>query len=113
MSKFRIVICLLINMLIINGCTTFLIDRAGAGGYAQDARRTGAMTSDVNITANVKATLIRDNQIDAFNIRVNTYRGVVTLYGQAKSSAQITRSISLARTINGVKKVISKLIVIK
>ena len=102
MRKFRILICLFINVLILNGCTTLLVGGAGAGGYAiaKDQRKVGVIASDVN-------------QIDAFDINVDTYRGVVTLHGHTKNVAQTTRAIRLARTINGVKKVISKLVVIK
>ncbi|MBL4744356.1 MAG: BON domain-containing protein [Cycloclasticus sp.] len=100
---------------LLNGCTAVLIGGAGAGGYAMgtDERSLGVISEDISITASVKATLIKDNQIDAFDINVDTYRSVVTLHGHVKSSSQISRAIKLSRTINGVKKVISKLIVIK
>lgn len=101
--------------LFLGGCTAVLVGGAGAGGYAAgtDERPLGVISEDISITASVKTTFIKDDQIDAFDINVDTYRGVVTLYGHTKSSAQITRAIRLARTINGVKKVVSKLTVIK
>lgn len=109
------VLIFLICTLYLTGCTTLLIGGAGAGGYAvgTDERKASIIAQDVGITASVKATLIKDSQIDAFNINVDTYRGVVTLYGHTKSSAEISKAIRLARTINGVKKVVSKLVVIK
>jgi hyperosmotically inducible protein len=99
----------------LNGCTTVLVGGAGAGGYAAgtDERPLGVIADDGVITASVKTTLIKDDQIDAFDINVDTYRGIVTLHGHVKTSAQISRAIRLARTVSDVKKVISKLVVIK
>jgi hyperosmotically inducible protein len=115
MKRTFFVIPFFLILFLLAGCTTLLIGGAGAGGYAvaKDQRKVGVIASDVNITASVKATLIKDNQIDAFDINVDTYSGVVTLHGHTKNAAQTTRAIRLARTINGVKKVISKLVVIK
>ncbi|ORU90730.1 MAG: hypothetical protein A6F71_07120 [Cycloclasticus sp. symbiont of Poecilosclerida sp. M] len=92
-----------------------MVGGAGAGGYTigTDERKIGVIADDVSITASIKTTLIKDDQIDAFDINVDTYRGVVTLHGHVKSSALATRAVRLARTIKGVKKVMSKLAVIK
>ncbi|HAI96130.1 MAG: hypothetical protein CL866_08425 [Cycloclasticus sp.] len=100
--------------LLLTGCTTVLIGGAGAGGYAvgTDERPIGVISEDIAITASVKATLIKDEQIEAFDINVDTYRSVVTLHGHVKNSSQLNRAIQLARTVKGVKNVISKLAVI-
>ena len=104
-----------LSVFALNGCTTVLVGGAGAGGYAAgtDERPLGVIADDATITASVKTTLIKDDQIDAFDINVGTYRGVVTLHGHVKTSAQISRSIRMARTVSNVKKVVSKLVVIK
>ena len=108
-------ISLLSASLLMSGCTTMLIGGAGVGGYAvgKDERSLGVISSDISVTSRVKATLIKDNQIDAFDINVDTYRGVVTLYGHVKSSHQLSRTIKLARTVSGARKIVSKLIIIK
>lgn len=100
--------------LLLTGCTTVLIGGAGAGGYAvgTDERPIGVISEDIAITASVKASLIKDEKIEAFNINVDTYRSVVTLAGHVKNSSQLNRAIQLARTVKGVKNVISKLAVI-
>ena len=100
--------------LLLTGCTTVLIGGAGAGGYVvgTDERPVGVISEDIAITASVKATLIKDEQIEAFDINVDTYRSVVTLHGDVKNSSQLNRAIQLARTVKGVKNVISKLAVI-
>ncbi|MEO1890041.1 MAG: BON domain-containing protein [Cycloclasticus sp.] len=103
------------SVFFLNGCTAVLVGGAGVGGYTAgtDERPLGVISEDVSITASVKTTLIRDDQIDAFDINVDTYRSVVTLHGHVKNTSQITRAIRLTKTISGVKKVISKLVVIK
>lgn len=100
--------------LLLTGCTTVLIGGAGAGGYAvgTDERPIGVISEDIAITTSVKAALIKDEQIEAFDINVDTYRSVVTLHGHVKNSSQLNRAIQLARTVKGVKNVISKLAVI-
>lgn len=110
-----LMILMMASSYLLSACTTILVGGAGAGGYAvgTDERPIGVISSDLSITTSVKATLIKDDQIDAFDINVDTHRGVVTLYGHVKSTAQISRVIRLSRTISGVKKVISKLVIIK
>mgnify|MGYP003721234557 CR=1 FL=1 len=100
--------------LLLTGCTTVLIGGAGAGGYVvgTDERPVGVISEDIAITTSVKAALIKDEQIEAFDINVDTYRSVVTLHGDVKNSSQLNRAIQLARTVKGVKNVISKLAVI-
>jgi len=114
MNKF-IGVIVISAMLVMSGCTAVLVGGAGVGGYAagKDERPLGVIASDISITSRVKATLIKDDQVDAFDINVDTYRGVVTLYGHVSSSTQLTRVIKLTRTVSDVKKVISKLSVIK
>lgn len=114
MNKF-ITLLILPLLLFLSACTTVLIGGAGAGGYAvgTDERPVGVISEDISITTRVKTTLIKDKQIDAFDINVDTYRSVVTLYGHVKSSAQLNRAISLTSSLKGVSKVISKLTVIQ
>lgn len=97
----------------LNGCTTILVGGPVAGDYTQgaDKRPSAVVSNDISITARVKSALIKDSQIDAFEINIDTYRSVVTLYGHVKNTLQITRVIRLSKTVNGIKKVISKLVV--
>jgi hyperosmotically inducible protein len=105
----------LLSFSFLTACTAAMVGGAGAGGYAvgTDDRTVGVIANDVSITASIKTTFIKDDQIDAFDIDVDTFRGVVTLYGHVKSSAQRTRAVQLARTIKDVRKVVSKLAIIK
>jgi len=101
--------------LLLNGCTSLLVGGNGVGGYAlgKDKGTVDIITDDVTMTASIKSALIKDREIDAFNIKVGTYRGFVTLHGHVKTSAQAMRAVQLTKSIDGVIKVTSKLLIIK
>ncbi len=105
---------LITSSLILNGCAVALIGGAGVGGYylGEDERTIGQITNDASITATIKTDLIRDDDISGLDIDVDTYRGVVVLNGHVPSKSLAARSIKLASVTKGVKKVVSKLVVI-
>lgn len=115
MTKYYIFVFMAMFSFLQLGCTAVLVGGAGAGGYVvgSDERPVGVYAEDASITASIKTTLIRDSEIDAFNINVDTHRGVVTLYGHVKTSSQVNKVIRVSRSVKGVKKVISKLSVIE
>jgi len=70
--------------------------------------------ADTVITAKVKGSFIRekllgDRDISVTSIYVETTNGVVYLTGKVDSQAEIDNAIKLAKAINGVKSVDSKL----
>jgi hyperosmotically inducible protein len=96
------------------GCFWLAVGGAGAVGYeiAKDDRTIGTKLSDASITSGVKTKLIRDSEIDAIDINVDTFQGVVTLNGNIQSRNAKRRAAKLARSVKGVKSVRSKLIVV-
>jgi|TARA_R110002096_G_scaffold168798_4_gene340053 hyperosmotically inducible protein len=113
--KQTLTLILILSTVLLSACTTLLVGGAGAGGYAvgTDERPFSVISQDLSITASVKTTLIKDKQIDAFDINVDTYRGVVTLHGHVKTSSQLNRAVQLSASVKGVNKVLSKLKVIE
>ena len=87
-----------------------MVGGTGVGGYALGKNKgtIDIITDDVTMTASIKSTLIKDREIDVFNIKVDTYRGFVTLDGPVKTSAQATRAVQLS-----IVKVTPKLLIIK
>jgi hyperosmotically inducible protein len=68
--------------------------------------------TDTVITAKVKGLFLRDKlftqkDIAALSVKVETKNGVVHLSGQADSSAELQNAVQLARSVKGVKKVVS------
>ncbi|PKN36663.1 MAG: transport-associated protein [Deltaproteobacteria bacterium HGW-Deltaproteobacteria-2] len=68
-------------------------------------RTLGEKIDDASITAQVKSTLLYHRSTSALNTKVKTRRGVVTLYGKAKSGAEKNLATKFANDVNGVKSV--------
>ena len=87
--------------------TLFLALALATGGCAATTSHesTGQYIDDASITAQVKTSFARSPEVDAMDIKVDTYGGVVQLSGFADSQAQIDRAVTLARNVEGVKKV--------
>ncbi|HSE39714.1 MAG TPA: BON domain-containing protein [Acidobacteriota bacterium] len=76
------------------------------GNVAHDTKE--AM-SDARITSETKLKFAADDTVKALNIDVDTDNGVVTLRGTVNSKAELNKAIALAKSVKGVKKVISEL----
>jgi osmotically-inducible protein OsmY len=64
---------------------------------------------DATITTRVKTSFVNDPVVGAMRIDVDTFKGVVTLSGRAKSKEEEQKAIELARKIRGVVDVKSTL----
>lgn len=68
-------------------------------------------SGDVAITASVNAGLVKDPDLSALKIDVDTKQGVVSLYGPAPSEAARMRATDIAKAVKGVTGVDNKLTV--
>jgi BON domain len=66
-------------------------------------------TADARITAAIKAKLLRDPDLSAWNISVSTTSGVVTLAGAVASPEAVGKAMLLAMETDGVREAISTL----
>ena len=66
-------------------------------------------TADLRITAAIKAQLLRDPELSAWDISVSTTDGRVTLSGNVRSAEHVGRAILLAYETAGVHEVLSTL----
>jgi osmotically-inducible protein OsmY len=65
--------------------------------------------SDARITATIKAKLVKDPSLSAWDISVSTTDGRVTLSGKVSSPEQIAHAMRLALETDGVNEVVSTL----
>ena len=65
----------------------------------------GQFIDDAAITAKVKSAFFQDDKVNALDVKVTTYQGVVQLSGFANDSKVIARAAELAAAVNGVKSV--------
>jgi osmotically-inducible protein OsmY len=64
-----------------------------------------AAPDDSVITAKIKSALVADRSVNGFGINVETRSGEVLLSGTADNQAQIDRVVTIARQVDGVRKV--------
>jgi osmotically-inducible protein OsmY len=84
---------------------------AGLGACASSEDRgsrrgTGEFSDDAAVTAKVKTAIATDaGAKTAAAVNVETYRGVVQLTGFVDSEDQVTRAVSAAKKVQGVRSV--------
>jgi len=76
-----------------------------------DRMRVKAYIGDSVITAKVKAALVKDPNVKALEVSVETAKGTVLLSGFVDNEEQARRAQEIAVSIKGVKSVISNLVV--
>lgn len=72
-------------------------------------RSLGEVIDDGVITNTLKIKFMKDEVVKAKEIDIDTYKGVVSLYGGVDSQEQINRAIEIAEMQAGVKEVKSYL----
>jgi len=71
-----------------------------------ERRSAGEFTDDAALTAKVKSAIATDaGAKTAASVNVETYRGVVQLTGFVDSDDQVTRAVSAAKKVQGVRSV--------
>lgn len=76
-----------------------------AGGTPPAKESPGEYVDDAAITTKVKAAFVKDKDVKATEVKVETFKGTVQLSGFANSSTAIDRAGQLARNVPGVKSV--------
>ena len=102
------------SLLALTGCAAAVVGGAAAGGYyvAKSDRTAAEIASDTAITSTINSRYVKDDLVSAFDVNVDTNRGIVTLYGNVPSQRAAQRAVELARTVKGVNRVQSKLTVV-
>jgi hyperosmotically inducible protein len=72
---------------------------------SHERQKVAQFTDDSVVTAKVKAALIKDLELKAFNVDVETYRGRVLLSGFVDDQRQAQRAVQLAAAVRGVARV--------
>lgn len=113
MNRFFKVALVTIGIGLLGGCAAAVVGGAAAGGYyvGQDERSAGQIATDASITSTINTRYVQDDLVKARTINVDTYNGVVTLYGTVANQSVADRAIAIARGVKGVRQVVSKLTV--
>lgn len=77
---------------------------AGCAG-SQSRQSTGDFVDDTVVSTKVKTALIQDDQVDALDVQIKTFKGVVQLSGFADTQREKERAGSIAGRVAGVERV--------
>jgi osmotically-inducible protein OsmY len=83
---------------------------AGCAGTAT-RESTGEYIDDSVLTTKVTAEIVKDPVLNAFQIKVESFKGVVQLSGFVNSAQDAYRAVSLANSVAGVQGVKNSLVV--
>ncbi len=75
------------------------------------AETAGNYMDDTAISTKIKASLVKDQELKAFDIHVDTDHGVVHLAGTVDTKVQKSDAIRIAKTTDGVKDVVNDIVV--
>jgi osmotically-inducible protein OsmY len=76
-------------------------------------RSLGTWYDDSTTTTVIKSKYLWNGEVDGLDINVDTYEGVVTLQGDAESSAHVNLAVQIAENTQGVRQVVNKIVVVK
>jgi hyperosmotically inducible protein len=82
---------------------------ARGAATAGASRGIATATQDMWITTDTKTRLLADSRTPALEINVDTWNGVVTLFGSVPSKAARAAAEADARKVSGVKRVVNEL----
>ena len=71
----------------------------------------GEYVDDTVITSKVKSAFAADPDVKAYQIQVETYKGIVQLSGFVDTRDMVDKAVALARKVNGVTNVKNDIIV--
>lgn len=83
---------------------------AGCAG-SRHQESTGEYIDDSVLTTKVTAEIVKDPVLNAFQIKVESFKGVVQLSGFVNSAQDAYRAVSLANSVAGVQGVKNSLVV--
>lgn len=94
-------------------CLVLLLVIAAFAACASTPKQasTGEIIDDSVITTKIKSLLAADDLLKAFQISVETRKGIVQLSGFVNSQSAVNKAGSIASSVKGVKSVKNDLIV--
>ncbi len=114
MKQYSNLFFVILIMIFLAGChPVVLIGGTAVGGYlvGKDERTAKRIFKDTAITTEINTLYLADEQINIFDIDVNTYRGLVTLTGTLSDQLIADRAVEIAQEVKGVMEVNSLLVV--
>jgi len=102
-------LCCLSLLVLLSACAAAVVGGAATGGYAVASHNRDRAAADAAITSRINTRYVQDSLVNAMDIRVSTSRGSVTLAGTVPSRDAERRAVAIARSVDGVVRVVSQL----
>lgn len=104
-------LCGLSLLALLSACAAAVVGGAATGGYAVAShnRAADSAAADAAITSRINTRYVQDSLVNAMDISVSTSRGSVTLAGTVPSRDAERRAVAIARSVDGVVRVVSQL----
>ena len=100
------------SMLVITTAAFAAVTLFSAGcAVVRQQETVGAYVDDTTITTQIKSRMGADPTVAMLSISVETLKGEVQLSGFAKSAAERAKAESIAREVNGVKRVRNDIVI--
>lgn len=111
MLRFALKLSCLCMLPVLAGCASLLATGAAPVGQhsTQGDRSALEYRRDADITSAINSRYVKDDLISAFDVNITTYSGTVTLSGTVRSRQAEQRAVALARSVQGVGRVVSRL----
>lgn len=111
MSKMNKIACLLLPILLLQGCATAVVTGAATGAsVAYDRRTTGTVIDDQGIEFKASYALFNNKEIyDQSHINVTSYNGVVLLTGETPSESLKQKVTAEIKKITKVRRIHNEL----
>lgn len=93
------------------GAALVVLASVSACAAIEGRETAGNYVDDATVSTKVRAELVKDQALKAFDIHVETMQDVVQLSGFVDSTAQKAQAERIARSINGVRDVRNNIIV--
>jgi hyperosmotically inducible periplasmic protein len=111
-SKFTMRTWLLVAcVLALSGCAAMLLGGGNSDGtqLGRDTRSQAQVSTDGAVTTAVRDRISGDSILGRYRLHVETFNNVVTLHGTVGSYDARDRAVRLARAVNGVTQVESRI----
>jgi len=102
-------------LLALSGCTAMLLGGGNSDGtqLGRDTRSQAQVATDGAVSAAVRNRFIGDAVLGRYNLRVETVDNIVILHGTVGSYDARDRAVRLARAVDGVQRVDSRIRVVQ
>ncbi len=113
MLRSALKISLLCLLPVLAGCAAAVVTGTAPVGNRQASSDAAAHQHrhDAEIASRINSRYVKDELVSAFDVKIAVSHGVVTLTGKVPSRRVERRAIELARSVEGVRQLVSKLTV--